>query len=254
MAANSNPHDNTYNSTTFSGPVKAGSRRQPVPGYDKVTVPGTVAVTALPNAGYAICSQSAAVKQGQATANVNDICLPSGSMITSITILVTTAFNAINHSDLWVGTRPQAVSQAIGNYAKLPTVGVYDYADNSNWTTTSFTAALANRWKDVSAIPSASWPDVGAGESVDIWTDSEPNTEPWSATHAYLVDEIVSNDGGKYYICVTAGTSAGSGGPTGTGSGISDGSAAWDYSADPPFDRGRAILTINYIPGLHLLT
>ena len=191
MAANSNPHDNTYNSTTFSGPVKAGSRRQPVPGYDKVTVPGTVAVTALPNAGYAICSQSAAVKQGQATANVNDICLPSGSMITSITILVTTAFNAINHSDLWVGTRPQAVSQAIGNYAKLPTVGVYDYADNSNWTTTTFTDYYANRWKDVSYITG-----VVAGDSVDIRTDAGP--------------------GGS--------------------------------------QTGRAILTISYIPGLHLLT
>ena len=63
MPANSNPHDNTYNSTTFSGPVKAGSRRQPVPSYDRETVPGTVAVTALPNSGYAICSQSAGVSQ-----------------------------------------------------------------------------------------------------------------------------------------------------------------------------------------------
>jgi len=193
MAANSNPHDNTYNSTTFSGPVKAGSRRQPVPTYDRDTVPGTVAVTALPNAGYAICSQSAAIEQTSSSESVNNIVLPSGSMIISIQIIVTTAFDATDDKDLGVCSSPEGDGSVrfLGGYAKLGVVGVYDYADNSNWTTTTFTDYYANRWKDVSYITG-----VVAGDSVDIRTDAGP--------------------GGS--------------------------------------QTGRAILTISYIPGLHLLT
>ena len=51
----------------------------------------------------------------------------------------------------------------------------------------------------------------------------------WEATKAYSVDEEVTNDSGKIYVCDTAGTSAGSGGPTGTGANITDGTARWDY-------------------------
>ena len=51
----------------------------------------------------------------------------------------------------------------------------------------------------------------------------------WEATKAYSVDDEVTNDSGKIYVCDTAGTSAGSGGPTGTGANITDGTARWDY-------------------------
>lgn len=53
----------------------------------------------------------------------------------------------------------------------------------------------------------------------------------WAITTAYTVGEHVTNDTGpvKIYICTTAGTSAGAGGPTGTGSGIVDGTAVWSY-------------------------
>ncbi len=53
----------------------------------------------------------------------------------------------------------------------------------------------------------------------------------WTASTAYTVGETVSN-GGNNYICTTAGTSATSGGPTGTGTGITDGTAVWSYA--PP--------------------
>lgn len=59
---------------------------------------------------------------------------------------------------------------------------------------------------------------------------------PWAASTAYTVDELVFNDTDKIYKCVTAGTSAGSGGPTGTGTGISDNTVTWDYlSAEAAF-------------------
>jgi hypothetical protein len=52
----------------------------------------------------------------------------------------------------------------------------------------------------------------------------------WVTTTAYVVGDHVTNDTGpvKNYICTTAGTS-GATGPTGTGSGITDGTCVWDY-------------------------
>lgn len=56
-------------------------------------------------------------------------------------------------------------------------------------------------------------------------------TVVWSPTTAYLAGDLVTNDSGKQYVCTIGGTSAGSGGPTGTGLGITDGSVTWNYSA-----------------------
>lgn len=65
-----------------------------------------------------------------------------------------------------------------------------------------------------------------ADDDVDI---SGPGDPAWAATTEYIVGEISVNDSGKRYICTTPGTSAGSGGPTGKGSGITDSSVVWDY-------------------------
>jgi hypothetical protein len=55
---------------------------------------------------------------------------------------------------------------------------------------------------------------------------------PWTVSTAWQLNETCLNNG-KYYNCTTAGTSAASGtGPTGTGSGISDGTAVWEYIVD----------------------
>lgn len=64
----------------------------------------------------------------------------------------------------------------------------------------------------------------------------------WAASTAYLLNQHVINDSSKVYKCTTAGTSAGSGGPTGTaGSGITDGTAVWGYvgTADLVIDNGN---------------
>lgn len=50
----------------------------------------------------------------------------------------------------------------------------------------------------------------------------------WVATTGYVVGQKVSN-GGNLYICTTAGTSAGSGGPTTTASAITDNTVVWKY-------------------------
>lgn len=62
----------------------------------------------------------------------------------------------------------------------------------------------------------------------------------WAPTTAYsaqsgatvgvaVAGSLVTNDSGKIYYCTQSGTSAGSGGPTGTGTGIVDGTCAWNY-------------------------
>lgn len=50
----------------------------------------------------------------------------------------------------------------------------------------------------------------------------------WIASTAVVVDQLTVN-GGNTYQCTTPGTTAASGGPTGTGTGITDGTAVWAY-------------------------
>jgi hypothetical protein len=59
----------------------------------------------------------------------------------------------------------------------------------------------------------------------------------WAPTTAYVVGDHVRN-GGNVYIATTGGTSAGAGGPTGTGSGIVDGTVVWDFQGVEQNVRG----------------
>ena len=67
-------------------------------------------------------------------------------------------------------------------------------------------------------------------ESGFTTTPTVASETAWQANTAYAVGDIVSNDGDKVYTCDQAGTSAGSGGPTGTGANITDNTARWDYT------------------------
>lgn len=53
-------------------------------------------------------------------------------------------------------------------------------------------------------------------------------TTIWTALTAFKINDLVSNSS-NVYQCTTSGTSASSGGPTGTGTGITDGTVVWDY-------------------------
>lgn len=50
----------------------------------------------------------------------------------------------------------------------------------------------------------------------------------WAISTAYVVGQMRKN-GGNVYVCTTGGTSAGAGGPSGTGTGIADNTVVWDY-------------------------
>lgn len=66
-----------------------------------------------------------------------------------------------------------------------------------------------------------------------IYTDAIGAAAAWIATHAYVATvgarSVVTNDGGRTYICITGGVSAGAGGPTGVGTDIVDGTVHWYF-------------------------
>jgi phospholipase C len=76
--------------------------------------------------------------------------------------------------------------------------------------------------------------DAGTITAVDrfqvrFWSGSLAVARPaWAANTVFTLDDRVVN-GGNVYRCTTAGKSAASGGPSGTGDGISDGGAVWDF-------------------------
>ena len=53
----------------------------------------------------------------------------------------------------------------------------------------------------------------------------------WLPNTAYSIGDYVVNDSNKLYVCDQNGTSAASGGPTGTGANITDNTTRWDYVA-----------------------
>lgn len=62
-----------------------------------------------------------------------------------------------------------------------------------------------------------------------IWTAAiATSPAAWTGTHAYSTGDQVVNDG-RQYVCTTGGTSASSGGPSTTGTAITDGGAVWRW-------------------------
>lgn len=79
------------------------------------------------------------------------------------------------------------------------------------------------------------------------YTDVIGTPVAWVATTVYSATpgarSVVTNDGGRAYICTTGGTSAGSGGPTGEGTAIADGSVVWSWlGADIPVSLRQILL------------
>lgn len=76
---------------------------------------------------------------------------------------------------------------------------------------------------------------------------------PWQASKAYALGDLVANDSTlRVYRCVTAGTSAASGGPTGTSGTITDNTAQWVYvrpAGISQFNSGTAG-TLNHVVGI----
>lgn len=91
------------------------------------------------------------------------------------------------------------------------------------------TIALSGRSGAVTATASAATfasTDVGRQFRIGYYPPA------WAPSTAYAKGASVKNDNGKIYVCIAAGNSAASGGPTGYGNSIQDNTAFWNYSVD----------------------
>lgn len=133
---------------------------------------------------------------------------------------------------LYSGTPPAGASAALSGNTSLVEV-------------TPAPAAAANGTKDMLGGTKTGAGTAGAGSgtfatfyrvySSDGATCFEQGlvAQTWAASTAYAVGQQVGN-GGNVYRCTGAGSSASSGGPTGTGTGITDGTATWAYVGPGP--------------------
>jgi parallel beta-helix repeat protein len=71
------------------------------------------------------------------------------------------------------------------------------------------------------------------------WNASVSPPIAWAGSKYHGKGAYVLNDSSKTYVATTGGVSAASGGPTGTGTGITDGTVVWDYvAASGAVDQG----------------
>lgn len=86
--------------------------------------------------------------------------------------------------------------------------------------------------------------DEYTGLTVGVPSSAAP---AWVGSTAYTVGQVRTN-GANIYRCTSSGTSASSGGPTGTGSSITDGSVTWAWlciaNAQVQIDNGSSTLTL----------
>src|SRR5262249_33679571 len=83
-----------------------------------------------------------------------------------------------------------------------------------------------------------------------INTRAVSNSLPWAALEDIaLAGQIRTNDGGKWYTCTVPGTTGNSGGPTGTGASISDGSVTWKYVVTGDANEARIIAGSSFEAG-----
>lgn len=131
--------------------------------------------------------------------------------------------------EIYTGTQPAGPGTAITSQTLLATLTLSATA----FAAASGGSAAANTITPGTAVATgtaawARWKSSGGTPRMDCavgWSSSGA----WAASHAYSTGDRITNDSGKVYYCATAGTSASSGGPTGTGTGITDGTAVWNY-------------------------
>lgn len=129
--------------TTFSGPIKAGTIKDTT---------GTTLGTNVANVGYVVMAQSAAITQST-TAAATGIVIPANSQILEITVFVTTAFD--NSATLSIGTTSS--SNELATAVAVSTINTIKLASQATIT-------------DADA-----WEDVGSTD-VEIYVDSSATT------------------------------------------------------------------------------
>ncbi len=129
--------------TTFSGPIKAGTIRNTT---------GTTLGSNIKNTGQVVMSQSAAITQST-TAAASGIVIPANSQIVEIYVYVTTAWD--NSSTLSIGT--SSTSTELATAVAVTTINTIKLASQA-------TITDADTWEDIGST------------DVKIFTDSSATT------------------------------------------------------------------------------
>jgi len=111
----------------------------------------------------------------------------------------------------------------------------------------------------VSAAGYATYKAVGAyyrNKGINYTTATVAFATAWAPNTVYALNAQATN-GGNFYNVITAGTSAASGGPTGTGANITDGGVHWSYAgtvptADATISGGKVTGITITNPGSHI--
>lgn len=91
---------------------------------------------------------------------------------------------------------------------------------------------------DQHPIATITWSGGTTFTLADITIEIETSIDAWQGSTAYEVGDVVTNGTPtKCYSCITAGTSAGSGGPTTEGDDITDGTVHWIWEWTKPFSQ-----------------
>ena len=129
--------------TTFSGPIKAGTIRNTT---------GTTVGTDIKNVGSVLMSQSAAITQST-TAAASGIVIPANSQIVECYVYVTTAYD--NSATLSIGT--SSTSTELATAVAVSTINTIKLASQA-------TITDADTWEDIGST------------DVKIFTDSSATT------------------------------------------------------------------------------
>ncbi len=172
--------------------------------------------------------------------------------ITAGTNALTSLFTLLNGGtlNLYTGTPPATVGTALSGNTLI---GTADFA------AAALSGSIATSGNNVIgslAFTSSTFSTVAAGtitfaralSSASAAVNDFGASSAWLANTVVVLNQMASN-GGNLYICTTAGTTAASGGPTGTGSGITDGTAVWAY-----VQPGTASVTLNNVAVTQNLT
>jgi len=123
-------------------------------------------------------------------------------------------------SAIW-SQNPKPPSIIVGRRALAPTQ--VEECTPVEQDSVTYTALINTTPYEYTSDSSASVQEIVEGLAAAI------NAAAWQSGTVYAAGVHVTNDTSKVYVCRTGGTSAGSGGPTGTGTGIVDNTCTWDY-------------------------
>jgi hypothetical protein len=126
----------------------------------------------------------------------------------------------------WAQLVEYAGANSLAVYPCLCTTEDFDAIAAGSYQNATVTASITT-----TAAALAKYPNV---IGFDVFQEGSVLTgRTWQPNKAYVAPFAYVNNGGKSYLATVSGTSASSGGPTGTGSSISDGTVTWSYQGIP---------------------